>query len=227
MPITLGPITFDETRVVVREKHEEIAGRTVRTVLLTVLLDQAFTPASLEARLDAIVAAVPCDGYTTLSLRPGRRLHVRRLAVSRAIARARLTGALELKLESRDPTEEADTPRIEVWRTTVSGHSRTCPSGGNAPAFAHVTIVADAPLAEPAISDGARTITYHGAVAPFQSLVIDGETGAVVLDGEDVTPYTSGQPPRILPPQTTLVFSDAEDSSHDATITLAYRDRWM
>lgn len=227
MPVTLGPISFDEARVVVREKHDEVAGRTVRLVTLTVLLDHAPTLAALEGRLDAIASAAPCDGYAILSLRPRRRLHVRRLAVSRAIARARLMGSLELKLESRDPTEEADTPRIEVWRTALSGFSRSCLTEGNAPAFPRITLVAGAPVVEPSLSDGIRTITYRGVLTPAQTLVIDGETGRVSLDGEDVTPYTTGDPPRILPPEATLTFGDADDSSHDATITLEYRDRWM
>jgi hypothetical protein len=55
---------------------------------------------------------------------------------------------------------------------------------------------------------------------------MDGRSGVVTLEGADVTPYTSGEFPRIAPEGTTLTYEDDAASSHTAAVTVAFRDRW-
>jgi len=89
-----------------------------------------------------------------------------------------------------------------------------------------VTLIASGDLANPSISDGERTMGYAGIAADGETLVMDAETAKVTLEGEDVTPYTSGLFPRLSPGGTTLTYTDDGSSSHTASATVAYRSRW-
>src|SRR5690606_1988193 len=108
MPITLGNVTFDEANTTVREKLEEVGGRNERRITISGLVLGDSTPASIEARLDAILDAASLEDYTgELSLRPGRRLLVRRDAFKRELRPEELVGAFTLELSAREPFEEA------------------------------------------------------------------------------------------------------------------------
>ena len=74
--------------------------------------------------------------------------------------------------------------------------------------------------------DGTRTLAYSGTVADGESLVLDSAAGTASLNGQDVTPYTSGVFPRVAPEGTTLTYVDDATSSHTASVTVAFRDRW-
>jgi hypothetical protein len=57
-------------------------------------------------------------------------------------------------------------------------------------------------------------------------LVFDGVNQVVTLDGEDVSPYSSGVFPRIAPGGTTLTYTGDAASSHLASVTVSHRARW-
>jgi hypothetical protein len=222
MSILLGPVALDETAVAVREQYEEVGGRETRTVLL-----EGVVSGDVDARLDALLAAASEAEYAcTLSLRPGRRLWVRRLGFTREVLRERATGAFTLKLESRDPCEESDQERLDTWPIAASGATRLLCPGGNAPALPALLLVAAGTLVRPQVGDGARAIGYDGAVGPGDVLVFDSVHDRAFLNGEDVTPCTRGEFPRLHPQGTTLTYLDAPDSAHNATATISYRERW-
>ena len=227
MAITLGSVTFDETRTTVREKQEEVGGRNERCVALSGVIVGASTAADLEAQLDAIIdEASVADFSVALSLRNGRRLWVRRRAFDRELQRDHLVGSFHLELLAKVPFEEATTQSSVNWTITASGATQSVSAAGNVFVKPVITVVADGALVNPAFSDGTRTITYAGSVAVASILEFDAVLGAVTLDGVDVTPYTSGLFPRISPEGTTLTYTDDAGSSHSATVTVAYRDRW-
>lgn len=227
MAITLGTVLLDETHTAVHEKHAETGGRDGRSIVLSGLVLGEETIAAVEARLDAILAAASDVSYgTALSLRPGRRMWVRRTAFSRDINRSRGAGSFELHLQSGDPCEESIEPTVLPWPITSSGDTLAVPSMGNTTAPLRVTLTASGPLVFPGISDGLRTLLYEGVVAPSQVVVLDGAEGRLTLDGEDVTPYSSGDFPRLNPGENLLTYVDAPTSSHAAAAELRFRDRW-
>lgn len=225
MTITLGSLAFD-SRTAVREKYEEIGGRDARVVVLSGLIVGEATVEAVEVRLDAILAAASEEDYTALSVRPGRRLWVRRAQFSRGISREKRVGSFELKLESRDPFEESIAAASESWAVVASGDTRLFTPAGNAPSLPVVTLVASGSLVNPGIGDGARGIVYNGLVSDGQTLVFDSAQEKAALDGLDVTPYCSGSFPRLYPGGTTLAYTDDPGSSHTAAATVVFRDRW-
>ncbi len=227
MAIILGAYTFDAARTAVVEKFEEVGGRDARVIHLKGVVEGADSEEALEAGLDVIMqAASEQGGQTLLSLRPGRRLYVRRTEFSREIQREALTGAFCLTLEAHDPCEEAETPVTVAWSIAQSGATKTITVLGTAPALPVITLTALGTLIEPGISDGTRRITYPGTVPNGKCLVLDCAAGSVVVDGIEVTPYTTGLFPQLDPGGATLRYSDHASSSHQASASITYRDRW-
>lgn len=226
MAMTLGAVTFDESCTTVREALEEAGGRDPRTVVLAGLILGEHAAADIEAKLDAIVQAAPEDGgLAALSVRTGRRLWVRRKQFKREIARQTLTGSFELTLEAEDPVEESIAEQETAWAIEGSGATLELSSPGTAPTRPRITLVAEGDVVEPAFSDGTRTVVYHGTVADGETLVLDGANGAATLEGADVLPYVTGLFPEVGA-AATLTYTDGASSSHEASATVAYRDRW-
>lgn len=226
MPIVLGGLAFDENTTAVSEKQEEVGGRDARSVRISGVL-AAQDVAGLEAAFDAIVAAAG-DGESEaeLCLRPGRRLLVRRTGVTREIARERRTGAFVLDLEARDPYESSRDVNVVAWDIAAAGNTLACAAAGNIHALPVITLAANGETAAPGFSDGARAIAYTGTLSTGEKLVFDAAAGRVTLDGEDVTPYTMGEFPRIAPGGTTLAYTDETPGSPAVSATVAWRDRW-
>jgi tail protein len=225
--ITLGNLILAEAETTVIEKHEEVGGRDGRTIQLTGVVLGESSVAGIEARLDDILGGSSTgEGPVALSLRTGRRLWIRRTAFSAEVARDALVGSFDLKMEAENPFEESLNEQAHEWNVAASGDSTAIASQGNAAAVPVVTLVATGNVVSPCLSDGTRTLAYEGTVPDGSALVIDGVRETVTMDGEDVTPYTEGHFPRIAPEGTTLVFSDGLESSHCASVTIAFRDRW-
>lgn len=227
MAIILGNYTFDAARTAVIEKWDEVAGRDARIIQIKGIVDGLSSPELLETALDAILkVASECEEQTVLSLRPGRRLYVRRTGFSREIQRDAVVGTFGLTLEAQNPFEESETVVNVAWSITESGGSTLITAAGSAPALPVITLTAIGTIMEPGISDGTRQIVYPGMVTNGKSLVLDVSAGMATLDGLNVTPYTVGLFPRLAPGGTTLHYTDSMDSSHRATASIAYRDRW-
>ena len=227
MAITLGGITFDEAHTTVEDRIEEVGGRDERVILVSGLIVGASTAEEITARLDAIVRAASEHDYSVaLSVREGRRIWVRRNAFKREVASSPLAGSFVLELCAKDALEEAVEEQTAAWSISASGATKAVTSAGTAFATAQLTLVAEGPVVQPSYGDGARTILYDGIVGDGETLVFDGKSGKVLLNGEDVTPYSTGEFPRLEPGETTLIYEDAASSSHTAEATIAYRDRW-
>jgi len=225
--IVLGNYTFDETRTTVTEKWDEVAGRDARIIQIKGVVDGLASPELLATALDAILkAASEGEEHTVLSLRSGRRLYVRRTGSSREIQRDALVGTFVLTLETQNPFEESETVMNVAWSITESGGSTLITAAGSAPALPVIMLTAIGTVMEPCISDGTRQIVYPGIVSNGKSLVLDSAARTAILDGLDVTPYTTGLFPQLMPGGTTLVYTDSFDSSHRVTANVAYRDRW-
>jgi hypothetical protein len=227
MAVTLGTYSFDDARTAAAEEYEETGGRDGRSIVISGVLEGFSSLALLEAELDAILRAASEDGdAAVLSLRPGRRLFVRRTAFRREIQRDSLTAAFQLELFAEDAREESETETEVSWNITASGDTQAVIPSGNAAALPVITLTASGMVSDPVFSDGARSIAYAGEVADGESLVLDGAAGTAALESEDVTPYTSGVFPVIDPGGTVLTYTDGADSSHTAAVTLRFRDRW-
>jgi hypothetical protein len=223
----LGSIAFDAAHTTVREKYEEVGGRNERTVEISGAIVGESSVAAVEAKLDSILAAASTDDYTAeLSIRSGRRLFVKRSAFAREVSSAALAGSFVLSLGAREPYEESTTLTSVNWSISASGATKAFTSGGNVSAPPTIRLTATGSVVEPAFSDGTRTIVYSGTVANGSVLVFDAGAGKVTLDNEDVTPYAAGLFPRLAPGQTTLTYTDAASSSHTASVTVEYQDRW-
>lgn len=227
MAITLGSITFDEGLTQVQEKYEEVGGRDERIVTISGILTNESSVADIDALLDAILDAASVEDFTAeLSLRSGRRLFVRRNAYSRSIARDARTGSFTLELKAEIPFEESTALTSVPWTVTASGDTQAATGGGTAFSLPILTLVASGTIVNPSFSDGTRIISYSGTVADGETLVFDAVQNVVTLEGLDVTPYTSGLCPYISPEGTTLMYTDDAASSHTASVTLDFRDRW-
>ncbi len=227
MPITLGAITFDDNHTDVREQHDEVGGRDERSITISGLILNKSTVASIESELDAILNAASAEDYAAaLSIRAGRRLWVRRKKFTRDLVRENLTGSYTLELEARDPYEESTSETTIDWDLTASGQTQAATAAGNVFSKPRIELIADGDVVNPQFGDGTRAIAYMGTVADGEELIFDAESRAVTLEGEDVTPYTIGLFPQIAPGGTTLTYTDDASSSHTASVTLSFRDRW-
>jgi len=226
MAIMLGAVTFVETHTTVQEKHAETGGRDARKITITGMIRGETSVEAIEARLDAIAEAASESGFTALSLRPGRRLWVRRTAFAREVARGSLAGSFTLQLEAPDPFEESAAVHETEWAIAASGDTIELAASGNAASRTVIAITAAGRLVNPSMSDGSATLTYEGIVEAGCTLVLDGAQSRALLDGEDVTPYTSGTFPRIAPEGTTLAYYDDASSAHACSAVVSFRDRW-
>jgi len=228
MTITLGPVTFDPRATHVREQLEEVGGRDERRILISGIVSGLPTREGIEARLDAIVQAASAEDWTAaLSLRPGRRLWVRRDAYRREVDAAGRTGSFELKLGARDPFEESVDEAAIAWTIEGDGAMRPLETEGNAPARPVVTLVAATDLVCPGLDDGERRIVYDGVAAAGSVVVFDSAAGRALLDGEDVTPYAFGAFPLVAPGGATLTYQGDAGAAHEAAGTIVYRHRWL
>lgn len=227
MAITLGNYTFDEARTSVIERYEEVGGQDARVIQIKGVIEGLATLDLVEAALDSILdAASDQEEETPLVLRSGRRLYVCRTKFSREVLRDGLVGSFVLTLEAQNPFEESLTETLVSWNITSSGQTKTLTTSGNVFALPKITLVASGNVVNPAFTDGTRQITYLGTVANGKTLVFDAMEGKVTLESEIVTPYASGLFPRIAPGGATLTYTDHASSSHAASVTAAYRDRW-
>ncbi len=227
MAITLAGVMFDPGHTAVKERHEEVGGRRERSIELTGLMVGKTSVAAIEAELDGILDAASCEDYgAALSVRPDRRLWVRRDSFTREVEPSTLVGSFTLKLKAKSPFEESENVISQLWTIAASGAAKNVAAGGNVFALPIVTMAAQADLINPAISDGTRTIAFGGIVGTGQTVIFDAVAGTVLLDGEDVTPYTTGEFPRVAPEGTTLTYTDDAASGHAASASIEYRDRW-
>jgi len=226
MGITLGGYAFGDTVTAVRESLKERGGRDARVVLIKGLLEGFPSVAALEAELDALVAAASDAEEVALTLRPGRRLWVKRTGFVREVYRAALTAAFELSLEASDAVEEAEEESVVAGVYTDTQPSLSVPTLGNTPARPRITLVPSAAVTRPSVGVGDSVLTYEGIVAAGQSLVVDAAAGAVWLDGVDVTPYTIGIPPLLAPGNNAIAYQDETTPTPDIAVTLHFRNRW-
>ncbi|HIJ74645.1 MAG TPA: hypothetical protein HPP83_11145 [Candidatus Hydrogenedentes bacterium] len=227
MAITLGAVTFDDKHTTVREKQEEVGGRNERQIEIVGVILGESSLSDVESKLDAIADAASEEDYSAvLSVRAGRRLLVRRESFVREVARESLAGSFALKLAAKDPFEEASSTTNVNWTISISGATKAVSANGNVFSRPTITLVASGAVVNPSFSDGTRTIAFSGTVADGETLVLDAVTGLATLEDEDVTPYSSGLFPRISPEGTTLTYEDDDASSHAASVTVGFRDRW-
>ena len=226
MAMTLGAVTFDEAYTTAQETYDEVGGRDERVITLSGLILGETTVVGVEARLDAVLDAASDADYAELSVRDGRVMQVRRESFKRTLNRAEKTGSFELVLAARDPYEYAETETTVSWPVSASGVTLLVSPGGNVYAQPAIALSASGTVVAPTFSDGTRSIGYTGSVADGSALLFDAAAGTVVLDGADVTPYCVGDFPRLDPGGTTLTYTDDTASSHTASVTVKYRDRW-
>ncbi|MCP4639279.1 MAG: hypothetical protein GY851_02530, partial [bacterium] len=114
----------------------------------------------------------------------------------------------------------------ENWSIAASGATKNVSTAGNASARPKISLTANGDLINPAIGDGERGIAFSGTVESGAVLEFDGDAQQVLLDGVDMTPYSQGEFPRVAPDGTTLTYTDDDASSHSASATVTFRDRW-
>lgn len=227
MAVTLGPITFDAASTSVHERHEEVGGRRERSVEIAGVLAGHATETAIHDALDVILAAASTENYEAeLSVRPGRRMFVRRAQFARDVSPESLTGSFVLKLDTRDPFEESTALHSVAWPVNASGATLNLSTAGNAPARLIIRLTAADTIVNPSFTDGARTISYSGTLLVDDEMVFDGDAGSVTLNGADVLPYVTGDFPQIGPVGITLTYVDDAASSHDGDVVVEYRDRW-
>ncbi len=227
MAITLGSVTFDEAHTMVQEKQEEVGGGNERAITISGMIVGESSVAAIVAQLDAILDAASVGDYgAELSLRAGRRLFVQRETFEQEVSAKPLGGSFTLTLKAKDAIEESTTLTTVNWGISASGATQAATANGNVFSEPKITLVATGTVVNPSFGDGTRTLSYSGTVADGETLVFDGAGRVVTLEGVDVTPYTTGLFPRVSPEGTTLTYTDDAASSHTATVTVVFRDRW-
>jgi hypothetical protein len=245
--ITLGGITFDDANTTVRESYEEVGGRDARRIELTGLITGELSPTAIETQLDAIISASSSESYDAqLSLRPGRRLLVRRAKFAREVCRATNIGRFSLTLEAQNPFEEEIVNQTYTWNISSSGVTHLFQTGGNVYARPSFVFYPSADVVNPVLSDGTRRIAFSGVMKPGQMYLFDGPKQQALLGVQDLTCYTTGSFPRIQPGEstpsgstpsgstpsgstpsgTTLTYTDDAASSHALTLFVYFPNRW-
>lgn len=226
MMISAGGYVFDAGTTTVREHYESVGGKETRLITITGLIRGAADREALDAALDGIMAAVSREAPVYVSVRHGRRMRARREAFTREVHARHVTGQFSVALRAETPWEEAEAAANQVWSIGQSGAALAVVAGGNIETRPVISLTASGDIVAPAVGDGARTLRYGGFVESGASLVVDSEAGRVWLDGDDITPYTEGEFPRLQPGGTTLTYTDDPASSHLLAGTVAWRDRW-
>lgn len=226
MPFTLNNFTFDPAHTTVREDHQEVAGQDGRTIHVNGLLQGLPDLPAIDAALDNILAAASEGEISLLSIRPGRQLRVRRQNFTREVLPGALLGRFELTLRAEDPFEEAIDLSIWPWSIAASGSTRAITANGTAPAPVLFILQANTALTAPSITDGTRAIAYNGTLAPGTVLELDGALRQARIDGNDVTPYITGEFPLLLPGPNTFTYTGSPASAHNALAALWFHERW-
>jgi hypothetical protein len=226
MPIVLESYAFKPGTTSAKERYEEVGGRNERRITIEGLISKSTTTA-IETELDTILKLASSEDATAvLSIRPGRRLLVRRNKFVRDMSHERLAGAFELELVAPNPNEESEMETEVEWEISASGAALPLTSAGTANSELVIAVQAIGDLVNPAFSDGIRTLEFEGVVPAGSWLVINGHAQMVSRDAELVTPYTRGLFPLLTPPSALLTYTDHASSSHNAVATITYRDRW-
>ena len=226
MAISVGGHVFDSTTTVVQEAYEIVGGSQTRAVRITGLVRGAGSLVDLIQTLDSIAKMASESVPTAVSIRAERRLFARREKFSREVNVRALVGQFVLDLRADDAWEESEAEKEFTWNIALSGDTLDVTNDGNANAAPVITLTAENMLHTPALGDGVRTLTYEGTVPNGATLVINSEQRQVLLDGADVTPYTSGEFPILVPGETALEYTDDPSSTHFASAVVSFRDRW-
>lgn len=226
MAISVGGQVFDVATTVAREAYEMVGGRQTRAIRITGLVRGASNLAELIESLDSIARSASETVPAEVSLREGRRLFARREAFSRELSPRSLVGCFVLELRADDAWEESQALHESSWEIGFSGATIDLANSGNTAAMPVVTLTAESDLELPTLSDGTRVLTYDGTMPGGATLVFDANLRRVLLDGVDVTPYTTGDFPQLAPGNNTLEYTGDPSGSHFASGVVAFRDRW-
>lgn len=227
MAVTLGAIAFDESHTDLSETLEEVGGRNERRITVKGLIVGEESVSDIHDRLDAILDAASTEDYSAaLVIRTGRQLNVRRSGFRRDVRADALAGSYTLELAARDAYEEAIAGILDIWAVSTSGDTHVSAPGGNTVIPTKITLVATGSVVNPTIGDGVESMSYSGVVADGETLVFDGRSKLVTLEGADVIAYTAGVFPQLDPGGTTLTYTDDVTSSHTASLTVEYKARW-
>lgn len=226
MTIRIGALTLDEQHTVVREAYEQEGGRNTRLITITGMVRGVADGSALESALDGVLEAVSADSPVYVSLRPGRRLLARREGFSREVNGGKRTGVYTVQLRAEEAWEESEAATTVGWSIDASGATITLDNRGTLPTFPLLTLDALGAIEGLTLSDGVRTLAYEGEIESGATVIVDGTAGQVWLDDLDITPYTTGNFPRLDPGETVLTYSDGLGSSHLFDGEVTYRDRW-
>lgn len=226
MAITLNDYAFGESVCSVQESLKEAGGRDARKVVLKGVLEGLPSIAAIEAELDAIASAGGDVTPVPLSLRPGRVLMVKRIGFARQVYRDALTASFELTLEAPLALEEAEEESLVTGLFDKDNPIITIACGGNTLARPIITLTPAAECVRPSIGIGAAVLTFDGVVGAGEALVVDAAAGVVMLEGEDVTPYTEGTLPLLAPGDNELEYTDESDSPTAVSVSVRFRARW-
>ena len=226
MAISVGSQVFDTATTVAREAYEVVGGKQTRAIRITGLVRGGSDLAELIETLDSIAQTASETVPAEVSLREGRRLFARREAFSRELSHRARVGCFVLDLRADDSWEESEALHESPWEIGFSGATVDLSNSGNAAAMPVVSLTAESDLELPTLGDGTRVLTYEGTVPGGATLVFDAALRRVLLDGVDVTPYTTGDFPQLAPGNNTLEYTGDPSGSHFASAVVAFRDRW-
>lgn len=226
MAISVGGQVFDVATTVAREVYEMVGGKQTRAIRITGLVRGGSSLAELIETLDSIAQFASETVPAEVSLREGRRLFARREGFSRELSPRSRVGCFVLDLRADDAWEESEDLHESPWDIGFSGATVDLSNSGNAAAMPVVTLTAESDLELPTLSDGTRGLSYEGTVPGGATLVFDAALRRVLLDGVDVTPYTTGDFPQLAPGNSTLEYTGDPSGSHFASGVVTFRDRW-
>lgn len=225
---TLGAYSFRADRTRVLSDLRFVEDRLRRQVELLGLLDGFPTRADFQAELAGLDAAVEAfeAGQATLSLVAGRWLAGRVLRYRKTVDEAARSAAFRLIVLSEDRYERSQTLHEATLELTASGQSLALENAGTAESRPRLTLTALGALLDPRLGDGARALTYHGALAPGDALLLNCDAHTAELSGGNALHELVGDWPRLAPGATTLTYSDDAASSHSGLLRVEYRDFW-
>ncbi len=228
--VTIGDYSFPERSTAVDIESKFIDGKLKKIVRIDAIVLGSGSASDFSANIEDLEGEVERfdRGEADLSVTSGRYYRGTRLALRRTVDSESKFGAFEILLLTDDRFERSSALHEEEKTITASGDTLTVSQEGNADALPEITLTATGDLVYPTLSDGTRSLTYNGTISAGSVLVIDADAKTAILDGEtNALPKITGSFPVLSPGDTTLTYTDNEDSSHDAVLVVRFRDTWV
>jgi hypothetical protein len=228
--VAIGDYAFPEHSTAVDVQSRFIDGTLKKIIRIDAIVLGSGNAADFLANVEDLEGEVEKfdRGEANLSITPGRYHQGIRLGLQRTLDRESKFAAFEILLLTDDRFERSSELHEEDKTIAASGDTLALSQAGNVYAFPEIALTATGDLVYPVLSDGTRSLAYNGTIPAGSVLVIDADAKTAILNGDtNALPKITGSFPLLSPGDTTLTYTDNEESSHQGSLVVQFRDTWV